>query len=108
LLLTAGALCLYAAFGRGRALLRADALLATSNRTVLILAGTVQLVVTGYLFVAREPMARGAAMVWAGLLPALYRLGAVWMGVAAPPPAARIIANSLQMEARHLDVCWKL
>ena len=105
-----GLLLLYGTFGEGRRmrqlLASPDALLGVSNHTVLVVAGVLHLVFGGYLLVTMDPLARGAMTGWAGLNYMIYRIGMASMGVTAPFPFLRAVAQNVGVAPRALDRAW--
>lgn len=85
-----------------------DAVLGVSNHTVLIVVGVIHLVLSVFLIVKRDPISCGAVTAWAGFNYLVYRMGMAWMGVAAPFPGVRAVAQNAGVASATLDVWWRL
>jgi hypothetical protein len=80
-----------------------------SNRMVLLLAGTLQLLFGGCLFVARSVTTQGLLVLWAGLNGLLYRIVMVWaMNMTVPLPREGFVGWRLGVRPETVDLCWKL
>lgn len=79
-----------------------------SNRSVLLLAGILHLILGGCLFVPRDLNLRGLLTLWAGLNCFLYRMAMVWMaGMKAPYPLEEFVGWRLGINKQTVDICWK-
>lgn len=105
-----GLLMLYGTLGEGprmRQLLASpDAVLGMSNHTLLIVAGVIHLALGAFLIVKRDPASCGAVTAWAGFNYLVYHIGVAWMGVAAPLPGVRAVAQNAGIAPATLNVAW--
>lgn len=102
-----GILLIYSAYGSTRLLAQKEVLFGVTNKTVLLTAGVLHLVLSGYLFAARNLFARGMMTLWWGSTHIFYYFGTVWLKPAAISPLIKIIGKRLHHEARQVDFYWK-
>lgn len=89
-----------------RVLREPDVLFGLSNRSTLVLAGVVHLVIGVCVLATRNPNTQGVVLLWLGLNHLVYRLGLGWMGIR-EPPVVRAVSLKLGMRAETLDMTWK-
>ncbi len=87
---------------------RRDALLGVTIRTVLIVAGLLHLVISGWVFATRDVVNQALLLLWVGVNHLVYRAGLAWLKAATPLPILRVLGMKVGIPARTLDFCWKL
>src|SRR5207249_1125911 len=85
-----------------------DVVLGLTTRTVLVMTGVLHLMLSGYLFAARDLMNQGIVTFWAGLNHLIYALGLVLLKAAAPFPIVVSVAWKLGISSRLAEIGWKL
>ena len=86
-----------------------DPLFGFANRTVLLLAGALQLAFCGCLFAMRSFINQGLLILWAGLNCLLFRMAFVWlMKIKVPFPMENYMGRWLGVRPMTVDFCWKL
>ena len=87
-----------------------DPLLGFSNRTVLLLAGTLHLAFSGWLFATRDSINRVIIALWVALNYFLYRVAMFWIvGMKAPFAMEEFSGWRLGgVRPETVDLCWKL
>jgi hypothetical protein len=102
-----GLVMLYSACDNILPLSQPDGLFDVSNRTLLVVAGALHLVVGGLLFFARDLMSQGLIALWAGLNHVVYLAGLAWLKAAVPLPAVVVVAWELRVSTGFVYIVWK-
>lgn len=89
-----------------RVLREPDVLFGLSNRSTLVLAGVVHLVIGVCVAATRTPNMQALVLLWFGLNHLVYRLGLGWMEVR-EPPVLRALSLRLGIRPETLDAGWK-
>ena len=80
-----------------------------SNRAILLLAGPLQLLFAGCLFVTRNLMTQMGTVLWMGLNYLIYRVAMVWTTyMTFPLPREEFVGWRLGVRKETVDFCWKL
>jgi|ERR1043166_62820 hypothetical protein len=106
LLVVVGLVMVLTASERLKILQEPDVLFGAQNRIVLALAGLLHVALVGCLLATRSLLTRAALLLWLGINHVVYRLGLIWMHVAAPAPLLRAMGLKLEAQATALNTCW--
>ena len=107
LIVTASAKLLSAS-GTARVLALPDALLTLTNRTVLVLAGSSELLLACYLIFGRKSWLKTPLVAWLATNFLIYRLGLLWMGVHKPCGCLGTITDALSIPPATVDLLMKI
>ncbi len=99
---------LISATGKARALALPDPMLMLTNREVLVVAGSIELLLAGYLFFGRKSWLKVPLVAWLATNFLIYRLGLMWMGVHKPCGCLGTITDALAIPPTTVDLLLKI
>ena len=99
---------LVSATGKARALALPDPLLMLTHREVLVLAGSIELLLAGYLLFGRRSWLKAPLVAWLATNFLIYRLGLMWMGVHKPCSCLGTITDALSIAPATIDLLMKI
>ena len=99
---------LVSATGKARALALPDPLLMLTHREVLVLAGSIELLLAGYLLFGRRSWLKAPLVAWLATNFLIYRLGVAWIGVHKPCGCLGTITDALSIPPATIDLLMKI
>ncbi len=99
---------LVSATGKARALALPDPMLMLTHREVLVLAGSIELLLAGYLLFGRRSWLKAPLVAWLATNFLIYRLGLWWMGVHKPCGCLGTITDALSIPPTTVDLLMKI